>query len=306
MKKVLIIGTGSIAQKHIINLISLNYKIHVYSQTNKKFFQNNLRINRLTNLNDLNNFEFAIIANKTSEHLRILKILINKKIHIYCEKPIFHKKFNYSKLRNQIKKNKVIFHNGCQLRNDTKIKYIEKKLKKLKIKSFQVSVGHDFTKWRKSGVLKDSYFSNTKKGGGVIFELVHEINLINLLFGKIKVIKTIKSSSQKFNCEDAAVSVIETEKKIVGTLYQDMVSNIFFRSIKIVTDEKLFIIDLVKNQIIENKKVKQFKKINDQIDLLKKNILLFKKRIVSKDYSLNDYDTAIEDLSICLKMHIEK
>ena len=106
--------------------------------------------------------------------------------------------------------------------------------------------------------------------------------------------------------EMMVLCIIETEKKIVGTLYQDMVSNIFFRSIKIVTDEKLFIIDLVKNQIIENKKVKQFKKINDQIDLLKKNILLFKKRIVSKDYSLNDYDTAIEDLSICLKMHIEK
>ena len=33
-----------------------------------------------------------------------------------------------------------------------------------------------------------------------------------------------------------------------------MVSNIFFRSIKIVTSKNLFIIDFIKNQVIENKK----------------------------------------------------
>lgn len=304
MKKALIVGTGSIAQKHIGILNSLNYTVYVYSKTNIKFFTYNskkiIRLNSLTNLND---FEFAIIANKTSDHLKVLKILVDERIHIYCEKPIFHKKFNFKKLRENIKKSKIVFHNGYQLKNDTKIKYIKKKLKKLKIKSFQVSVGHDFTKWRKNGVLKNSYFSNIKKGGGVIFELVHEVNLINSLFGRIKKINTFKSKSQKFNCEDVAVSIIETEKKIVGTLYQDILSNTFFRNIKIVTNKKLFIIDLITNRIIENEKIKYFKDPNRQLDLLRKNIILFKKKIMKNNYSLNDYDTALIDLDICLKMH---
>jgi|TARA_B110000971_G_scaffold203333_1_gene223798 predicted dehydrogenase len=306
MKKVLVIGTGSIAQKHINVLNSLNYSVYVYSETNDKFFKKNSKIYRLANLNKLNNFEFTILANKTSDHLKILKILTNQNMHIYCEKPIFYKKFNYQKIRDQIKKNKIVFHNGYQLRNDKKIRYIQQKLKNLKIKSFQVSVGHDFKQWRNAGVHKNSYFSDTKKGGGVIFELVHEINLINLLFGKIKKISTIKSNSKNFRCEDVAVSIIKTENKIVGSLYQDMFSKFFFRYIAIVTNKSFFKIDMVKNLIIENNKIKKFKNANKQVDLLRKNILLFKNRISKKDYSLNDYDTALLDLDTCIKMHNTK
>ena len=281
----------------------MNYLVYVFSETNKKFFKNNLKINQLEAINELNNFDFAIVANKTSDHLNILKKLLKHKIHIYCEKPIFFKKFNYRKIKNKIKKNKIVFHNGYHLRNDTKIEFIKKKLAKQKIKSFQVSVGYDFTKWRVAPVHKKSYYSNTKKGGGVIFELIHEINLINMLFGKIKKINTLKSKSKKFNCEDVAVSIIETEKEIVGTLYQDMYSNTLFRFIKIVTESDLFEIDLVKNLIIKNNKIKIFQDNNKQYDLLKKNILIFKKKINLKNYSLDDYDIAINDLNICLKMH---
>jgi len=42
MKKVLVIGTGSIAQKHIDILNSLNYSVYVYSETNEKFFKKNV------------------------------------------------------------------------------------------------------------------------------------------------------------------------------------------------------------------------------------------------------------------------
>ena len=306
MKKVLVIGTGSIAQKHIDILNSLNYSVYVYSETNEKFFKKNSKITRLVNLAKLNNFEFTILANKTTNHLRILKILIKQKMHIYCEKPIYYKKFNYQYIRNLIKKNKIVFHNGYQLRNDTKIKYIQKKLKNLKIKSFQVSVGHDFNQWRKAGIHKKSYFSDTKKGGGVIFELIHEINLINLLFGKIKKISTIKSNSENFKCEDIAVSIIETKNKILGSLYQDMLSNVLFRYIKIVTNKFFFKIDIANNLIIKDNKIKKFDNKNNQVDLLRKNILLFKNRINKKDYSLDDYNTALFDLDICIKMHNSK
>jgi len=306
MKKVLVIGTGSIAQKHIDILNSLNYSVYVYSETNEKFFKKNSKITRLVNLAKLNNFEFTILANKTTNHLRILKILIKQKMHIYCEKPIYYKKFNYQYIRNLIKKNKIVFHNGYQLRNDTKIKYIQKKLKNLKIKSFQVSVGHDFNQWRKASIHKKSYFSDTKKGGGVIFELIHEINLINLLFGKIKKISTIKSNSENFKCEDIAVSIIETKNKILGSLYQDMLSNVLFRYIKIVTNKFFFKIDIANNLIIKDNKIKKFDNKNNQVDLLRKNILLFKNRINKKDYSLDDYNTALFDLDICIKMHNSK
>tara|TARA_B110000971_G_C19983660_1_gene488545 strand:+ start:148 stop:1071 length:924 start_codon:yes stop_codon:yes gene_type:complete len=305
MKNVLIFGTGSIAKKHIKNLISLKYKVHVYSKENKIFFEKNKIVKKLSTLKNLPIFDFAIVANKTNEHLDTIKFLIDKKIHIYCEKPIFFKKFNFNGFRKGLIKNKIIFHMGYQLLNDTKIIYIKKKIKKLQVKSFQVVVGHNFQKWRKGGVRKGSYYSNTNKGGGVIFELIHEINLINYLFGKISKIKTLKSKADKFKCEDVAVSVIETKKNLIGTLYQDMFSKTLFRNIKIFTKNKMIKIDFVKNHIFEDYKVIKFKNSNDQKNLLMKNILKFIRKIKMNNKSSSDYNDAIYDLNICLKMHDE-
>ena len=146
MKNVLIFGTGSIAQKHIKNLIKLKYKVYVYSRENKFFFDKNKAVKKLNTLKNLPIFDFAIVANKTNQHFDTIKFLINKKIHIYCEKPIFFKTFNFKNIRNSLIKNELVFHMGYQLLNDTKIKYIKKRIKKLKVKSFQVAVGHDFQK----------------------------------------------------------------------------------------------------------------------------------------------------------------
>jgi len=299
---VLVIGSGSIAQKHIKNLHSLKYKVYVISN-NSKFFTKNNKIERILDHKNLPNIAFAIIANSSFNHYKFIEILIKKKIHIYCEKPIFHKEFNYLKTRNQLKKNKIIFYSGYQLLRDSKIEYIKKKLKKLKVKSFMASVGHDFTKWRKHKIRKDSYYKNTSKGGGVIFELVHEVNLISNLFGKILKIKTFKKSASNFQCEDIATSIIQTDQKIIGTLYQDMYSRIFFRNIAIVTNKKNFTINFEQNIILENRKVIKFKESNNQLSLLKKNLQEFIKKIKKKDYSLKEFDGSVSDLKNCLKMH---
>ncbi len=302
MKNVLVFGSGSIAKKHIKNLLVLKFNVYVFSKNNNNFVKNK-KIIFIKNLNNLPNIYFAIIANKTNEHLYAIKFLINKKINIYCEKPIYFKKFNFKNIKKLIVKNKINFFMGYQLLNDSKVEYVKKKLKKHKAKSFQVSVGHNFEKWRKNGVRKDSYFSRKSMGGGVIFELIHEISLISDLFGKILKIKTIKSNSTLYKCEDVAVSIMETKKKLIGTLYQDMFSDTFFRHITIVTKNKLFKIDFKTNKVEENQKVIKFKNSNKQKDLLMKNILKFIQHIKKPKISTLSYDKAINDLNICLKMH---
>ena len=91
MKKVLVIGTGSIAEKHIKNLLELNYKVSIYSESKNKI-KKIKNLNYLDNLKKLHIFEFVILANATNKHLKYLKILIKNKKHIYCEKPIYFKK----------------------------------------------------------------------------------------------------------------------------------------------------------------------------------------------------------------------
>lgn len=133
-KNVLIIGSGSIAKKHIINLKKLNYSVYI-STSNKNFIKKKNDLINIKNLKSYPTFEFAIIANNTNDHFKSIDYLIKKKIHIYCEKPISNKMFNYKKIRILLKKNKIIYHSGYQLLNDSKVLFLKKKLKKLKINS---------------------------------------------------------------------------------------------------------------------------------------------------------------------------
>lgn len=302
MSNVLVIGGGSIAEKHIFNLIKLKYV--VYSLTsNKNFLKDNKDIKKIKNINKVPDILFAIIANSTYKHLKFIEILAKKKIHIYCEKPIFYKKFNYLKLKNLLKKNNIHFFVGYQLLQDTKVKYLKEKLKKQIIKSFVANVGHNYEVWRKNKPRKESYYNKTSLGGGVIFELVHEINLIRNLIGDITEIKSFKSQYGKEKCELLAVSIIKTKNKILGTLYQDMYSKNLFRNLKIITNKFTYDIDFKKNIIFENEKRIIFEDSNSQIILLEKSICEFIKLIKEKKTNLVFYDAAVNDLKTCLSMH---
>tara|TARA_B100000886_G_C20415456_1_gene489082 strand:- start:2006 stop:2518 length:513 start_codon:yes stop_codon:yes gene_type:complete len=168
-----------------------------------------------------------------------------------------------------------------------------------------MSVGHTIKKWRKDNIRTQSYYVNKKKGGGVIFELIHEINLLKFIFGNFIKINTYSEKiNKKFNCEDIAVSIIKTKKNILGTLYQDMVSPIFFRKLSVVCLKNYYELDLINNIIISNKSKKiKFKKIS-QLNLIKKNLSKFI-NLTKKKITYKFFDESVEDFKITLKMHNE-
>lgn len=301
MRNVLVIGTGSIAQRHIINLKKIGYKVSVFSESGNKI--NKIKnINYLENLKNLKIFNFVVIANATNKHLKYLKILIKNKKHVYCEKPIYFKKFNISQIRKDIIRKNLMVFIGYQLMVHEKIRFLQNKLKNEKINSFIFEVGHDFRKWRKGNSFKNNYFLNDKNGGGVIFELIHEINLIQNLIGRISFIKTLRKKMNSKHITDIAISIVKTKNGCSGILYQDMISPTFFRNYKIVTEKKTYELDMVNSKLKINNKILPFnKRNNSHQELLKNNLILFTKMIKKK--SLISFDKGISDMKIALKMY---
>ena len=153
-----------------------------------------------------------------------------------------------------------------------------------------------------------SYYINTKKGGGCLNELVHEINLIQFLFGKIEKIETFNKKTKRFNfkCEEFSTSIIQTKKKQIGTLYQDIFSPIFFRSLTILCKNKLFEYDFVKDQLRLNKRVIKLKSKTHQLDLLKNNLDFFVRMIKKRKFTLQYFDESVQDMLIVQKMYDQK
>ena len=314
IKNVLIIGSGSIANQHIQNLVNLKINVFVIikNQNEKKRFDRGIikKIQFISAISELKKqIFFAIVASSTHKHIEHIKLLIKEKINIFCEKPISNGLQDIKNLRQKIISKKIFFYVNYQLKQHNLINELIKKIKGEKINYIEVRVGHNLKYWRKKRIRKDSYFIDSKKGGGAIFELVHEINLINNIFGKIIKIKTITKNilNNYDKCEDQAISIFETNKRISGTLVQDMVSNNKVRYIKIFMDKSLVKLDFIKNRIsvIEDKKINIVKnKLQDlQKNLIMKNVESFIEIINRKKFSIKFFDEAVYDLKICKKMH---
>ena len=312
MKKVLIIGSGSVAKKHISNLLSLGYHpIAIHNQRLKNYFKTETKISYIKDFKSIKKIEilFVLICNSTDKHFKYLKYFLKKNIHIYCEKPIVNKSTDLNLLRKIFKKNKKLFlFVGYQLlRNMTVIK-LKNLLKNKKVISANIYVGHNIKYWRKNN-RKQSYYLNYKKGGGAIFELIHEINLIKYLFGEITLIKTLKRKVIGGKYEDLAVSIFKTNKDTLGTINQEMINENYKRNLSILTLNEQIDVDIFRGTIKIIKKNKVIKKIicekYDQINLLKENLKYFINFLKKKKIKIVNQEliNSLNDIVIANKMH---
>lgn len=203
-KKFLIIGYGSIGQKHVKILKNLNIEYKIISS--QKNIKNKIKFNDIEKFNP----EFIIIASNTNRHLedlkKIDKILKNKVILV--EKPLSAKNQNFKLINN---KNVFIAYN---LRFNPLIKYIKTKINNNQLININIKCSSFLPNWRKRHYTLTSS-AKKKFGGGVINDLSHEIDFANYFIKNLKVIKIFqkKISNLKIETNDFALIIFGKKKK---------------------------------------------------------------------------------------------
>lgn len=248
--RILIIGYGSIGKKH--------YQILKKNFTNIKFFilsKRKISVNGAIVLKSLEeiktiNPNYVIIASEPSNHFFQLKFLENnfKNIKILVEKPLFHKKINFIS-----KKNKVYL--GYNLRFHPHIAFLKEFLKKNKPIDIKIITNSYLPHWR-SRNYSLNYSSNRSKGGGVILDLSHEIDLILWLFGNIKIsyFDYGKISNLKIKSEDY-LKLFGSIKNSKISLDLSYYSRNEIRHIFVDSNKNSIFIDLKKNIFKLNSKI---------------------------------------------------
>ena len=180
MNKIVIIGYGSAGRRHarIINNNFKNIEINILTKQRIKKFRSFKNLNEIKKINP----DYIIIASETIKHLNQLKYLEknfkNKKILI--EKPLFHKSNNLIFKRNNI----FINYN---LRFNPYIQKLKKFLDKKFIYDIKLITNSYLPNWRKNISYKKNYSVDKSKGGGVILDLSHDIDIIMSLFNKVSI-----------------------------------------------------------------------------------------------------------------------
>lgn len=313
MKKILIIGTGSIAKRHILNILSLkkNINIFIYSKntTRGKNFVNNFKKKNIylisKNKIDKINFSHVIISSSTSSHNFYLLKFIKKNLNIYCEKPLPLDK-HFTKLKS-LAKNKKINEKvkiGFQFRFNPALEYLKKELKKRenkKIYLIQSNCGQNLKDWRNDKNYKKFYSAGKNFYSGVVWELCHDFDIMNYLLSIPNKVVAIHNRTGNLNIDvnDISSFLFKFKKRRVScNISLEMLSPILYRKLTLATMNNLYEIDLVKNIVLKKNKFK-IEKINfnkNRNTMFKKYMYFFlKNKIKSKKF---DFATLKDGLNV--------
>ncbi len=184
--KILIIGLGSIAKKHISaisKLIPNSVFFALRSNNNSNSFDN---VNNVFDIHEIpKDIDFVIISNPTSLHASAIKDILFLKKPLFVEKPVFNNLLENIELLDLIKNSGVKTYIACNLRFHPSIIYIKRFLEKNKKKINEVNLycGSYLPFWRKDSNYTESYSAKQNLGGGVHLDLIHELDYAIWLFG---------------------------------------------------------------------------------------------------------------------------
>ena len=199
--KVLIIGYGSAGKRHA-KILGLSKKIRkIYIKTNQKI-DSYSKFNFVKKINDLNP-DIIVVANETHKHYSVCKLLEKKfsnKI-ILCEKPLFHKFYNFKP-----KKNK--FYVTYNLRFHKCLQYIKKKINLEKVFFVEAESSSYLPLWRKNTDYAKSYSAYPNKGGGVLLDMSHELDYLKWLFADLNISMIYKNKISNLNILSDDIALI--------------------------------------------------------------------------------------------------
>jgi predicted dehydrogenase len=242
--KILIVGLGSIGRRHIkILKETIVCEISVLREKNKipemlpgvKEF--------LFSWEDIKNrnFDFAVICNPTSLHVRTAIALAKRGIPFLMEKPVYIDREQIAKLVHLVEEKKLPVLVGFYLRHHVlykKIKEIIASAALGKLLSLSSEMGQYLPDWRAYDY-RQSFSARKALGGGVIFELTHEIDLAIDLMGKVDFASCLKGklSSLMIETEDVAEIILSHQDGLISHLHLDYLQKQYTRKVKLIFEK---------------------------------------------------------------------
>lgn len=245
--KVLLIGFGSIGKRHyeILNGLAEVQNVDLVSQQNLPGIQSYVN---LSDIEDLNVYDYFIIASETYRHYEDLKYICSRveEKSILVEKPLYNTKKEELKCTNKV----FVAYN---LRFHPVMEKLKELLSGKKVYFANIICGQYLPTWRPEQDYRKSYSADIGRGGGVLRDLSHELDYVNWLFGDIDMLDFISTriSDLQIASDDIFTAIGLTKKKTIINVSMDYISKVPMRRMVVHTDSSTIEADFMKNSIVE-------------------------------------------------------
>jgi predicted dehydrogenase len=301
--KVLIVGLGSIAKKHIEALKGLNVELEIVALRSSKNALSTIDIQNVYSWDEVPlDISFVLISNPTFEHKETIQKALKFQVPIFLEKPPLMSLQGAEVLVEQIKKQNSRIYTAFNLRFHPVVDWLKHNLVLKNVLEVQVYCGSYLPDWRKDQDYRKNYSAIAAQGGGVHLDLIHELDYVRWIFGLPEKTNTFqrKVSDLEMDSIDSAHYWLMYSRFNVSILL-----NYYRRDpkryIEIVTKEDTIYADLLNGRITNSKGKLLFEAKNlSIIHTYSEQMKYFIANMNTNEKFMNDFNESIETLKIGL------
>jgi len=312
--KIIIIGFGSIGQRHYKNLLALGFKdVYVYDIDRGKISGSGLKTIDKLDKKNLEQFNAAFICNPNNKHISAALACARAGCHLFIEKPLSHNFRNINKLQNICRQKKLVTMVGCNMRFHPCLQFIKKYLKQKKLGQIyliHLQTGLYLPFWRPEQDYRKNYAAKKVSGGGIILDGgVHNFDLLFWLnnFFPVQKYRLIynKISNLEIETEDCFVASFNFKNKTQASIMGDYLQKPYSWTIKIVGAKGNIIWDFRDNSILlvdeKGKKILRQHNNYNTNKMYLDEIGYFMRQVEQKQKTFNNLEQAAKILRYLIK-----
>jgi len=321
----LVVGCGSIGQRHIKNLQALGIKNIIALRTKKGHFKKlpkNLNVVEHSSWKKVLSLkpDIAIISNPSSLHIDAINKVKKSVKGIFIEKPLSNKSSGCKELLNELRENMIvnfvgnnlffhpIFVNIFDFINSNNLG---------RLINIQIQAGQFLPDWHPYEDYKKAYYSRKELGGGVTLTLIHEIQSAIKFCGKPSVVSAFinNDDSLKIPVESSSDILIEHENKAVSHIHLDYLQKLAHRSGNLTFENGWISYDFQNNEcysqtILGKKKLiwsnKKYDNNSMYLEELKEFIKLTEEKHIKHEYDLGASIESLKVVETAIKSSLSK
>ena len=194
--KVAFVGYGGIARKHAEIIKKMNSSAQIFS-VKEKLDSNVDKSVQYIHYKDISNFNIDAIFVTNPSFFHFKEIMKNHylDIPIVVEKPLCVNKYQLTQLKKLGKSKNTTIYCACNMRFHPMITFLKKYLRNnySKINEVNIYCGSYLPDWREGVDYRGNYSAKKSLGGGVSFDLIHEMDYLVYLIGLPVEVKKFES-----------------------------------------------------------------------------------------------------------------
>ena len=255
-RKILVVGTGSIGTRHTTNLLSLGADVLTYSYRREPRadpWRSDVRA-----FDDLEDAfaagpDAVVVANRTDQHLAVALRGAREGRALFIEKPLSHSLAGTDELVRESESRALAVETGFMLRLHPNAMWLKSFLAAGELGDLfycRAAVGQHLPDWRPAQDHRLSY-SASALCGGVIFDLVHELDLVAWLFGPVEAVQAMTAQAPWLQIQSEAIAQIglRTAGGLMAQVHMDYVRPVYGRTLEIAGSRGVVIWDYVEGTV---------------------------------------------------------